>query len=496
MSGTEPRSGGDARVHDVVVTGGDAGPQHGGTGATHAGPRLGFTVLAVVQATLIFTIALITVPLPEIATAFSLGSTELLLLQVAYGVPFSGLLLFGGRLADRAGGRRMLMTGLVLFGAASLGAALAPGYEALTAMRFAQGVAGAIVAPAAIAALRSLFPQPTAFGRAMATWGGVSVLGAIAGFIASGVVTTWLSWRWMFAVPLVVAVTGLVALRRLLTADADVTDGRPGLDVGGAVLATLGISLASYGLTASNDHPWASTTVWAPLLVGAALVLAFLLLERGVEDPLLPPGFLTRACRAVGLAGMMSAAAGSLLLQYVLSLYFQEVHGWSGLGVAAAFLPFAVALLGSNTLGARLVARFGAAGTLTRGLLLSAAGMGLLAAIGRETRYLPGVMPGSVLLAIGLSLIFSSAAVLSTANVPHHQAGLAGGVMNTSMELGPTVGFALLMTVAATQADVVRGYAWAFGAATLVYAALALVTVALARGSAYAACDVPSTARA
>ncbi len=457
--------------------------------------RRAFAVLAVVQATLIFTIALITVPLPQIAAQFSLGSTELLLLQVAYGIPFSGLLLFGGRLADRFGGPRLLRLGLLLFAAASLGAALAPGYEALTAMRFTRGVAGAMIAPAAIAALRSLFPGPGEFGRAMATWGGVSVLGAIAGFVASGVVTSWLSWRWMFAAPLAVAVFGLVALPRLLgeRAAGAPAGPRPRLDLGGAVLATLGISGASYGLTASNDHAWRAATVWLPLAVGVALLACFLIVERRVRDPLLPLGFLARPCRVAGLVGMLVAAAGSLLLEYVLSLYLQQVHGWTGLGVAAGFLPFAVVLLATNVVGARLVGRFGATGTMTGGLLVSGGGMALLAAIGRETDYLSGILPGSVLLAVGLSLVFSGAAVLSTANVPQRQAGLAGGVMNTAMELGPTVGFALLMTVAVTQADPVRGYAWAFGAAALLYVAIAIVVVGLTRAGAHMACEVAAS---
>jgi MFS family permease len=457
--------------------------------------RRAFAVLAVVQATLIFTIALITVPLPQIAAQFSLGSTELLLLQVAYGLPFSGLLLFGGRLADRFGGPRLLRLGLLLFAAASLGAALAPGYEALTAMRFTQGVAGAMIAPAAIAALRSLFPGPGEFGRAMATWGGVSVLGAIAGFVASGVVTSWLSWRWMFAAPLAVAVFGLVALPRLLgeRAAGAPAGPRPRLDLGGAVLATLGISGASYGLTASNDHAWRAATVWLPLAVGVALLACFVIVERRVRDPLLPLGFLARPCRVAGLVGMLVAAAGSLLLEYVLSLYLQQVHGWTGLGVAAGFLPFAVVLLATNVVGARLVGRFGATGTMTGGLLVSGGGMALLAAIGRETDYLSGILPGSVLLAVGLSLVFSGAAVLSTANVPQRQAGLAGGVMNTAMELGPTVGFALLMTVAVTQADPVHGYAWAFGAAALLYVAIAIVVVGLTRAGAHMACEVAAS---
>lgn len=451
----------------------------------------GFAVLALVQATLIFTIALITVPLPRIAAQFSLGPDHVLLLQVAYGLPFSGLLLFGGRLADRFDQRRLLSIGLLLFAAASLGAALAPSYAALTAMRFTQGIAGAIVAPAAIAALRSLFPHPAEFGNAMARWGSVSVLGAITGFIASGVLTTWLSWRLMFAVPLAVATYGLAALPRLLPEAApDGTDEpRPRLDLRGAALATLGISIARYGLAASNEHAWASPTVWLPVATGVASLFCFLFVERRISDPLLPPSFLTRPCRAVGLAGMMSAAAGSLLLEYVLSLYLQEVHGWSGLGVACSFLPFAVVLLVSNPLGVRLVGRFGAARTLAVGLLLCGAGMASLAPIDRQTDFLAGLLPGSVSLAIGLALSFSGAAVMSTGNVPRHQAGLAGGVMNTAMELGPTVGFALMMSVAAVQTETVHGYAWAFGAAAVVYLAIALAAFALTRTGAVAACE-------
>ncbi|MCP3775077.1 MFS transporter [Paenibacillus sp. MZ04-78.2] len=139
---------------------------------TNSKNRLAFTILAIIQATLIFTISLIMIPLPKIASEFTLGSSQVLLLQVAYGLPFSGLLLFGGRLADRYRGRRMFVIGLIVFGAASLVAAFAPSFEVLVSMRFAQGIGGALTAPAAMAVLRALFPDAVAFGRAMAIWGG------------------------------------------------------------------------------------------------------------------------------------------------------------------------------------------------------------------------------------------------------------------------------------------------------------------------------------
>ncbi|MGK9165054.1 MFS transporter [Inquilinus limosus] len=440
--------------------------------------RLGFTVLAVVQGTLIFTIALIMVPLPRIAAEFALTPADLLLLQVAYGLPFSGLLLFGGRLADRYRGRRMFALGLILFGGASLAAAAAPGFAVLVGARFAQGVGGALTAPAAMAVLRTLFPEPAAYGRAMAAWGGVSVLGAILGFVVSGILTTWLSWRWMFAVPVLVALAGLASTRGLLPADRT-TGGRPGLDPAGALLATAGIVLASFGLIASGEQPWSSAAVWGPLVAGVALLAAFLGVERIVRDPLLPPDFLPNPCRIAGLLGMLLAAAGSALIEFVLSLYLQQAREWSPLATALAFLPFAVALMAANHLAPALVGRFGPARVTVAGLLAAAAGLGLLAGIDRGTDYAAGLLPGMVLLATGLSLMFSGSAVLSTMNVPQRQAGLAGGVMNTAMELGPTVGLAALMSIAATRADAVDGYAWAFGAGGAAFLAMALAAAPL-----------------
>lgn len=442
--------------------------------------RLPFTILAIVQATLIFTIALITVPLPRIAGEFDLSSADLLLILAAYGLPFSGLLLFGGRLADRYRGRRMFVVGLTVFGAASVVAAFAPSFEVLVGMRFVQGVGGAMTAPAAIAVLRALFPEPAAFGKAMATWGGVSVLGAVVGFIASGVLTSWVSWRWMFAVPTLVALIALMSARRLLPIGELGSAGtRPGLDLAGAVLATLGISLGSYGLIASGDHPWTAAIVAGPLTIGIALLLVFALVERKVGDPLLPPGFMAEPCRFTGLMGMFLAAAGSGLVNFVLSLYLQQVRDWSPLVTAAAFLPFAVALIAASRTAVPLVGRLGAARVTIGGLLVAAVGLALLVGIERETAYVTGILPGLLLLAAGGALTFSGSAVLSTTNVPQHQAGLAGGVMNTAMELGPTVGLALLMSVAAIRTDVVAGYASAFGAAAAVYVVAALLAMML-----------------
>ncbi|UUZ84180.1 MFS transporter [Paenibacillus sp. P26] len=437
--------------------------------------RTAFTVLALVQATLIFTIALIIVPLPKIAGEFSLNSAKLLLVQVAYGLPFSRLLLFGGRLADRYRGRRMLLTGLILFGLASVIAAFAPNFEMLVSMRFLQGVGAAITAPALMAVLRMIFADPADFGRAMAIWGGVPFLGAISGFILSGIITNWVSWRWMFVFPVLVTAVALAAARSLLPADDNRTSvSRPGLDPLGTVLVTLGISLTSYGLIASGDYSWSSSIAYGPFIAGIAPLIVFLIVERKVRDPSLPLGFILETRRMTGLAGMFLAATASMVIEYVLTLYLQQIRGWSSLATAVSFLPFCVTMIVANQVSAPLIARFGVARIMTAGGLVSALGLGSLAWIGRDTAYASILLPGQMILAAGISLVLSGAAVQSTANVELHQAGLAGGVMNTAMELGPTVGLTVLMAVAGAQADAVQGYAWAFGTSGAVFVVLAI----------------------
>ncbi|WP_406290747.1 MFS transporter [Embleya sp. NBC_00896] len=436
-----------------------------------------FALLGTVQATLIFTITIIGVPLPDIGREFGLGSADLVLLSAAYGLPFSGLLLFGGRLADRYGGRRIFTAGLVVFGLASAIAAFAPGFAVLVAVRFAQGLGAALTAPAAMAVLRAVYPEPAAYRRAMATWGGLSVLGAAAGNLASGVLTTWVSWRWMFAAPVAVAALALLLTTRHLPTARPVDARRPGLDPLGAVLATLGITLAGYGLTVTGEHAWTSTTVLVPLAVAAVLLGAFLIVERRVTDPLLPPGFIADPRRVLGLVGVLLAATGTGLVSFLLSLYLQQERGWSPLATAGAFVPFTLALIVTSRVAGPLIGRYGPGRITVAGLAVGGVGLLLLAGLDDTTGYALGLAPGLVLLPAGASLIFAGTAVLATRDVPAHQAGLAGGVLNTAMELGPTVGLAALMSVAATRADVIVGYAWAFGAGGAVFLLAALAAL-------------------
>jgi MFS family permease len=416
---------------------------------TSAGPAPGpaFMLLGAVQMSLIFTLTSLVVPLPRIGRAFSLDRTDLILLSSAYGLAFSGLLLLGGRVADRFGGRPALSAGLLVFTAASLAALLAPGPQTLLAARFAQGAGAALTAPAAMAVLRAVFPRPAAYARAMATWGGLSVVGATAGHLLSGVISAFGSWRPALAVPVVAAALALVLAPRLLPR----TPAGPGrsLDLPGALLSTAGITLAGYGLVLTEAHPWASAAVLLPLLAGAALLAAFLVAEHRSHDPLLPLAFLRHRRRAVALAAIGLTAAGTATTFILLSLHLQQDRGWSALLTSAAFVPFAVALLVSGRTAGPLIARYGATAVTASGLAVAAAGLALLALTGLapHTPYAYGLLPGLLLLPAGAAAAFAGAAVLATDGVEPRQTGLAGGVINTAMELGPTVVLAALLSL-------------------------------------------------
>ncbi|WP_030269333.1 MFS transporter [Streptomyces sp. NRRL B-24484] len=413
-------------------------PQSTGAPAPRTAP--GFALLGTVQATLIFTLMAISVPLPDIGREFGLDHSRLVLLNAAYGLSFAALLLLGGRLTDRYGGRRMLTTGLVVLGLASIAAPLAPGYTALLLLRFLQGAAAALVAPAGMAVLKTLLPGPAAYGRAMATWGGLSVLGATTGNLASGAVASWLSWRWMFAVPVIVVAAALALAPALLPRDP-ARERRPALDLPGAVLATAGTVLVSYGLVLTETGGWQ-----LPLALGLLVLAAFVLRERRAAEPLLPLGFLRGGRRLLGLAATMLSAGGTATLFLLLTLHLQQDLGWTPLATSGAFLPYAAALLLGGQAAGPLVGRIGPKAVTTTGLATGAAGLFALAHLGAGSGYLP-LVPGLVLLPLGAALAFAGAAVLATDGVPEEQIGLAGGVLNTAMELGPTVLLTALLTV-------------------------------------------------
>jgi MFS family permease len=419
----------------------------------HVAP-MAFVLLGTVQITLIATITVITVALPAIQRDLHVDDAGMVLVSSAYGLAFGGLLLLGGRLADSLGRRRVFVTGMLIFGLASAAAGLAPWAGMLLIARFAQGIGAALAAPAAMAFLGVVFPDPHRRGRAMAVWGVLSSAGATAGTVLSGVVITWVSWRWVFLAPVVMSAVAVTAASGLFPADHP--PGRRRIDWLGAILVTAGLAVLIYGLQRSG---------WM-VFGGVVLLVLFGLAERRSSAPLMPLPFLGR--RILPLIAVTLCAGAMATGFFLLSLYMQQVRGLSPLQTSAAFLLPAPAILASGPLAGRLIPRLGIHRVVAIGLVAAAAGLLLLSLL--DVPY-----AGLLIFPFGAGVTFSAATLAVMQDVGDDQTGLAGGLLNTAMEIGPPLGLAVLVSLAAAHSHhPSSGYAFA-----LRIAAAALLITAL-----------------
>lgn len=425
---------------------------------TRTGPA--FALLGLAHMLLICGITVITVALPAVQHELGVTHPQLALVNSAYGLSFSGLLLLGGRLADLYGRRRFFLLGMGMFACCSVAAVLAPSYGLLVLARFGQGIGAAMAAPSAMALLPALFPDPARRARALAAWGGLSGIGAVLGTCLSAVVTQWFSWRWAFAVVGCVAVLVLMAAPRLLPSDAPPRRGH--LDVLGALLVVGGLSALSYGLLEGSG---------ALFVVGSLLLIAFLLTEARAVDPLVPLSFFASRIRLTALAAILLASAAMATSMYFLSLHLQQDRGWRPVMTLAGFVPYGLVLIVTGAVAGRLSARHGSRALLVVGLSVAAVGLSLLA-----TFHDVLLLVGLLFLPLGVGLTFAAATVTVADDVAERQAGLAGGVVNTAMEVGPTAGLAVMVAIASGHA---HGGSVALGMAAGVFALAALLTAAL-----------------
>jgi Na+-transporting methylmalonyl-CoA/oxaloacetate decarboxylase gamma subunit len=441
-----------------------------------ARPAVSFTLLGAMQITLIAAITVVAVALPAIQRELHAGGTDLIFVGAAYGVSFGGLLLLGGHVADLFGHRRVFLAGTAVFGLASAAAALAPGLATLVAARFAQGAGAAFTAPAAMALAAADHTDPRRRRRALAVWGVLASIGATTGNALSGVALTWMSWRWVLALPALVSLAVLAAGRRLVPPGPP--PARAKVDVLGAVLVTAGLSLLIFGL-GRLDAGW--------IAGGAALLAAFGVVQRRGAAPLVPPALVAAPRRLVALLGIALTAAGMTVVFFLLALYYQQVRGYSPLLTSAAFAPPAALILGTGPVAAWAVARLAPATVAAFGLAAAAAGLGLLAGLHADTGYLGRPLAGLVVFAAGAGLTFGSAMVAAAQDAPHAQEGLVAGIANTAMEAGPPVGLAVLVPLAAAHsaaadgpatgaAATAAGYGYAFAIAALAFAVTAALT--------------------
>ncbi|MEU6751089.1 MFS transporter [Spirillospora sp. NPDC046719] len=435
-------------------------------------------LLCVAQFMLIIDITVVNVALPSVAADLHLGRGGQTWVVTAYSLCFGGLLLLGGRLADTIGRRRAFLLGLGLFTAASLVSGLAGTGGTLIAGRAAQGVGAALLSPAVLSIVTTTF-HGAERNRALGVWAAIGGAGAAVGVLAGGLLTSGPGWEWVFFVNVPV---GLAVLALLPSAVAHVPPVRRPLDLGGAVTAPLAAAALIYGLVQAGEHGWGTPRALVPIGAAAFLAAAFLLIERAVRTPLVPPALLLR--RTIASGNVLIVAASALLLSgfFLCSQYLQNLLGFSAVQTGLAFLPAAVATIAGAHLAAHLAGTTGTRPVAAAGFLAAAAGVLLLARVPAGGHLLPDVLPGFVLLALGAGAGLVAATTTAMSGIGHEEAGLTSGVVNTGHEIGGALGIALATAMAGASigGDTVGGFHTAFttfGAGAAVVALLALVLV-------------------
>jgi len=458
----------------------------------HRGLALGLILAA--QLLVVIDGSIVTLALPAIQRGLGFSPAGLQWVLSGYALAFGGLLLLGGRLADLLGRRAILITGAAMFTAASLACGLASSPGLLIGARAAEGLGAALMAPAALSLILAMFPEGPQRNTALGAYGAVSGAGGAIGVLAGGMLTTWLSWRWIFFVSLPVGAL-IVAGAAPLIPESRAALAHRRFDVAGAVTVTGGLSLLVYAVATAASHGWASPAT-AALLAGAAALLALLIvIEARSASPLLPLAFFrNRAVAAANLAGLLLGGLMFPMFMF-LSLYMQQVLGYPPIRAGLAFLIIAVGIIISSALAQHLVTRAGVRLVLTAGLAGCAAAQALFTRLPAAGSFPAYLLPGFVIVAAALGLAFVGDLIASAIGVRPADAGLASGLISTSQQIGGAIGLAVTATVAAARTTaLLRGHAPAV-ALTGGFHDVFLITGTLALAAALAAVTLTGRAR-
>jgi len=410
----------------------------------------------VAQFMVVLDVSIVTVALPSIGRDLHYSPAGLQWVVNAYVLTFAGFLLLGGRAADLFGRRRVYLLGLGLFTAASLAGGLATESGWLTAARAVQGVAGAFLSPATLTIIITTFSGDRR-ARALGVWSAVAGAGGAAGAILGGVLTSALSWRWVLFVNIPIGVAAIAAALAWLPESSGRArgDAAPRLDAGGAIAVTAGLGALIYAIVGTQTHPWGSARTLSLLGAAAALAVFAVIELRLARAPLMPFGLLRSRSVSGANAVMFLIGAAFFSMWYFLSLYLQNVLGYSALRAGLAFLPMGVAIIAGAQASSRLLPRAGVRPLLQAGTLLAAGGFAWLSAITPDASYWDHVFGPGCLISLALGLLFTPLAAAATAGVPFSQAGLASGVLNTSRQIGGSLGLAVLATIATDRSHAV-----------------------------------------
>ncbi|MER7465334.1 MFS transporter [Streptomyces sp. NPDC097981] len=461
-------------------------------GPAHRAARPGavLAALAAAQFTVMLATSIVNVALPQIRAGVGLSDGATTWVVNAYGLAFGALLLAGGRVADLLGRRRVLAAGLALFALASLASGLATSSGGLIAARAVQGVGAAAIAPASLALALGRFPSGPGRGRALGVWGAVSGAGGAAGVLLGGALTQAWGWPWIFHSVALGAVLVLAAVVALVPEAAGQRAGR--FDLLGTATVTLALTCLVWGLTTARGTGWTDAGVLGALGAGAALLAAFVVIELRRPNALVPPRLFATGRVAAG--NLLMALLGSvwIALFFFLPLYQQQVLGSGPLATGAGQLPFAAANMLGAALAPRVSRRIGAPATVVTALLTEAAGLLWLSRISADGSYVGDVLGPSILVGLGLSVAFVQLTALAVEGVPQEDAGLAGGLVNTTRQVGGAIGLAALTTLAGSVTAraagrtphleaLTAGYRTAFTVSAAVLAATAVLALLLTR---------------
>ena len=416
----------------------------------HTNPWLILVLVCVAQFMVVLDGTIVNVALPSIQRDLHFSPDGLQWTVNAYVLMFGGFLLLGGRAGDLFGRKRLFLGGLALFTCASLLSGVATSSAMLIAARGLQGLGAAFVSPVALSIVTSTFTDGHRRAKALAVWSAIAVGGGAIGLIVGGALTEYLSWRWNFFVNLPVGIATILVAGRLLPPMRARHAGR-GFDLGGAATVTGGLILIVYGIVSANQYGWSAPRIIVPLVVGVGLLGAFVAIERRVADPLVRLGILRkRSLRGADMT-MLVVAGGIFAVFFFASLYVQDVLGFSPLRAGLGFVPLMAAIVLAANVARRLVSQIGIKTTALIGMSIAAVGLGLLTMISVNGSYVRDVLPGLIVMGLGLGMTFLPLTLLATHDVSRTDAGLASGLLSASQQVGGALGLAILSTLAASR---------------------------------------------
>ncbi|MFB7875697.1 MULTISPECIES: MFS transporter [unclassified Nocardia] len=406
-------------------------------------------VLGIAQLMVVLDATIVNIALPAAQADLGFGDGDRQWVITGYALAFGSLLLLGGRLSDLFGRRNTFIVGLIGFAVASAIGGAASSFEMLVAARVGQGVFGALLAPAALSLLTVTFTEPKERAKAFGIFGAVAGAGGAIGLLLGGALTEWASWRWAMYVNLIFAAVALVGAVLLLAKHTATT--RPKLDWPGTIAVTAALFGIVYGFSHAESHSWTDPVTLAFLIGGAVLLAVFVWIETRVAHPLLPLRIVADRTRGASYLTVFTMGIGMFAIFLFLTFYMQLTLEYTPIVTGLAFLPMVAGMVASSTTApSLLLPKVGPKIVISGGFLVAAVGMIWLTRIGLDTSYVTHILPALVLLGLGLGAAMSVAFQGATAGVHHEDAGVASAMVNTSQQVGGSIGTALLSTIAAS----------------------------------------------